>query len=95
MMELLAQGTAEAVGIAVGAAVLVLTGGKGLAALGARKSAKEPRGTCPVHDQVVRLLDERQEETDRRLMEMRQDHKAFETRTDDNFRELFQILRKP
>lgn len=38
MLELiLAQGTAEAIGIAVGSAVVVLTGGKGLAVLASKR----------------------------------------------------------
>lgn len=96
MVELLAQGTAESVGIALGAAVLVLTGGKGLAMLAPKrdKGRPETRGTCPVHDQVVRMLDERHETLGGRLKDLREDHKAFEARTDDNFRELFEILRR-
>ena len=94
MFEILAQGTAEAVGIAVGAAVIVLTGGKGLDALRNRRASSSSRPkVCALHDQLVALLDERKESQNSELKQLREEHKDFERRTDTNFRDLFQLIR--
>lgn len=81
MIDLIGQGTAEGMGVgALGTVVLaVLTllikrGVTGTFQIGGSKPDKRSHETtCPVHGDLVKLMDERKEETDRHLGLIRTD----------------------
>ena len=62
MLSILAQGTAETIGIVVGTAVLVLGGNKGVGAIAARRNGGNGNYNKPLCDERHRNIDARQAE---------------------------------
>lgn len=89
-------GSNNAVYLLATAIVALVTGGSGVALVRRRNgnSDQKDSGTCHVHDQLVKLLDERKDTQDAKIDELKKDHEEFAKRTDDNFKELFRLLRK-
>lgn len=96
------QGSGDYLGYAIGAALLALVGGGGGGAWAMKRwssggapggsagtSGAAAAGVCPVHDGLVKLLDERKLTSDAEFSEVRDELKDMRKETRDGFTTLF------